>query len=423
LRAQDIHRIVDTFTSQTEIDRFSRLVPFDEIATKNDFNLNIPRYIDASAPEDIHDLSAHLQGGIPNADIDALKPFWDVLTGLRGTLFGDSPRDGYATTLVEPRDVKRTISEHPQFQAFKTASMSRFDGWKNRQKPILENIVQGDKPKELIRAISEDLLASFHGADLLDQYDVYQILMTYWEDVMQDDAYMLVQDGWAVASTVRQLVPYKDKNGANKYREDADFEFGTQKKKTKHRSDITRPEHVVERFFGSEKSELVKLEAFKDLATQKKETYIDDNSGEEGLVEIAKNGKGSFTQASVKLAIESTNDAAERAACSKLMQMIKTESASNAKVKKAKAALDLLTFEKIPTLTEAETKALAVCDKWLATIEARIGDEIERVTQTLTNRVKELEERYAKPLPALEEAVSDYSAKVEAHLRKMGLSW
>ena len=181
LRAQDIHRIVDTFTTQTEIDRFSRLVPFDEIATKNDFNLNIPRYIDASAPEDIHDLSAHLQGGIPNVDIDALKPFWDVMTDLRPTLFGDSPRDGYSTALVEPREVKRTISKHAQFQAFKTASMSRFEDWKERQKPILEGIAQGDKPKVLIREISEDLLSSFDGADLLDQYDVYQILMTYWE--------------------------------------------------------------------------------------------------------------------------------------------------------------------------------------------------------------------------------------------------
>ena len=78
----------------------------------------------------------------------------------------------------------------------------------------------------MIRAISEDLLTSFHGADLLDQYDVYQILMTYWEDVMQDDAHMLVQDGWAVASTVQQLVPYKDKSGTSKFREDADFEVG-----------------------------------------------------------------------------------------------------------------------------------------------------------------------------------------------------
>uniref|UniRef100_UPI0040470C1C type I restriction-modification system subunit M n=1 Tax=Yoonia sp. TaxID=2212373 RepID=UPI0040470C1C len=423
LRAQDIHRIVDTFTTQTEIDRFSRLVPFDEIATKNDFNLNIPRYIDASAPEDIHDLSAHLQGGIPNADIDALKPFWGVLTGLRGNLFGDSPRDGYATALVEPRDVKRTISEHPQFQAFKTASMSRFEGWKDRQKPILESIAQGDKPKELIRTISEDLLASFHGADLLDQYDVYQILMTYWEDVMQDDVYMLVQDGWSVASTVRQLVPFKDKSGNSKFREDADFETGAGKAKKKYRSDIIRPGLVVAKFFAVEKTALDAATQAKDDAIAALEAFIEDHSGEDSLIERAQGDNGKYAKADVKRQIKEGGDAQEVAALKKLLKLQDAETTLKSAEKVLSEKLTQMVFAKIPTLTEAEAKALAVSDKWLATIEARIGDEIERVTQTLASRVKELEERYAKPLPALEEAVTDYSAKVEAHLRKMGLSW
>ena len=79
LRSQDIHKIVDVFTKQTELPRYSRMVPVAEIASHaNDYNLNIPRYIDSSEPEDLHDLEAHLNGGIPNRDLDALGAYWTV---------------------------------------------------------------------------------------------------------------------------------------------------------------------------------------------------------------------------------------------------------------------------------------------------------------------------------------------------------
>ncbi len=80
LREQDLHRIVDTFTRQTDVPRYARLVPFDEIADpKNDFNLNLPRYIDSSEPEDLQDIEGHLRGGIPERDLDALGDYWQVL--------------------------------------------------------------------------------------------------------------------------------------------------------------------------------------------------------------------------------------------------------------------------------------------------------------------------------------------------------
>ena len=88
LREQDIHKIVDTFTSQTELPRFSRMVQVAEIADpKNAFNLNLPRYIDSTEPEDIQDIDAHLRGGIPDRDIDALDAYWKIMPGLRAALF------------------------------------------------------------------------------------------------------------------------------------------------------------------------------------------------------------------------------------------------------------------------------------------------------------------------------------------------
>lgn len=423
LRAQDIHRIVDTFTNQIETDRYSRLVPFEEIAVKNEFNLNIPRYIDASAPEDIHDLGAHLKGGIPNKDIDDLRAYWDVMPNLRAQLFGPSDREGYSSPLVARREVKQTILEHPQFLDFKAAAMARFTAWRDRQKPRLESIGSKDHPKELIHEISEDLLASFHGADLLDKYDIYQILMTYWEEVMQDDVYMLVADGWAAASTLRKLIPYKDRNGKNKYREEADFETGTGKNKVKWRSDIVRPHLVVAKFFSAEKAALDAATQAKDDAIAALEAFVEDNSGEESLIGRAQGDNGKYAKAEVKRQIKEGGDGEEVAALKKLLALQDAETAAKAAEKKLAEELDALTFAKIPALTEDECKELTVSDKWLATIEAQIGEEIERMTQAFSARVRELDERYACPLPDLESEVSSLGTKVENHLRRMGLSW
>jgi type I restriction enzyme M protein len=117
LREQDIHKIVDVFTRQLEVDGYSRMVGLEEIAA-NGFNLNIPRYIDASEPEDLHDLEAHLRGGIPNRDIDALCNYWEVFPSLRDELFEPGDRPGYSRAKVEPQAIKGVILAHPEFRAF-----------------------------------------------------------------------------------------------------------------------------------------------------------------------------------------------------------------------------------------------------------------------------------------------------------------
>ncbi len=423
LRAQDIHKIVDVFNKQLVIDRYSRLVPYEEISGKNEFNLNIPRYIDASEPEDIHDLDAHLNGGIPDRDIEALQSYWDVFPSLRQTLFADGARKGYSSALVEARAVKSKILGHTEFEAFKQTSLKRFEAWKAKHEAQLSAIKAGDKPKELIFDISEALLAQFDKADLLSKYDIYQILMTYWEEIMQDDVHLLVQDGWKAANVVRLLVPVKDKNGKPKYTEDHHFEFGASKAKKRYRSDIVPPHLVIAKYFADKQSALDALQAEHDSAAQELETFVEDNSGEDGLVENAKNEKGNIAQKGVKDRIKETNDTEELAALEKCLGLISAESKAKSAVKAAQLELDELVFKKIPKLSEDELKSLVVHDKWFGTLEARIVEEIERVTQQLANRVKTLEERYSETLPKLTKSLEDYSARVESHLKKMGLTW
>jgi type I restriction enzyme M protein len=162
LRAQDIHKIVDVFTKQLEVPRFARMVSFDEIE-KNDFNLNLPRYIDSQTPEDTQDIDAHLRGGIPAADVDALGRYWEVCPELRTMLF-KSNRPGYRDLAVEKSVVKTAIYEHPEFAAFIAGMNDHFDIWRKRSAALLKALKPGCHPKQVIAALAEDLLGHYLGS-------------------------------------------------------------------------------------------------------------------------------------------------------------------------------------------------------------------------------------------------------------------
>ena len=423
LRSQDIHKIVDVFNKQHEQERYSRMVSYEEIAAKNEFNLNIPRYIEASEPEDIHDLDAHLNGGIPKRDVDALQSYWDVFPSLHKSLYKPGKRKGYFDARVKSREVKTTILGHDEFKAFKTKCLSLFEKWKTKHRSKLSSIALGDSPKELIFEISEDLLGNFANTDLLSKYDIYQILMDYWAETMQDDVYILAQDGWKAGNVVRQLVPMKDKNGKSVYKEEHDFELGTGKTKKRYKSDIVPPVLLIERYFVDKQIALDELQAKLEAATQELETFVEENGGEDGLVEEAKNDKGKITQKGANDRIKESSDKDEIAVINQCLKLITSESKCKSAVKAAKSKLDELVFKKIQKIPEDELKDIVVEDKWFSAIEVKIIEEIERITQQLANRVKTLEERYSETLPYLSDEVEKYSGLVKGHLKKMGLSW
>jgi type I restriction enzyme M protein len=411
LREQDLHKIVDVFNNQIPKSRYSRMVSFKEIEA-NDYNLNIPRYIDSSTPEDLHDLSAHLCGGIPNADLEALDSYWKVFPSLRRTLF-TSDREGYSKALVKAAEVKSTILEHPEFKHFAEISLALFQRWKEQAN--LAALNQNDFPKDAIHRISESLLDAYTDAPLLDRYDMYQIIMNYWFDTMQDDVYFITQDGWSAANSIRELVVKK----GEKLKETPDLIIN----KAKYKAELIPPALIVLRYFADEQREIDALQAIADASTQELEAYIEEHAVEEGLLEAALNDSGKVTKASVTARQKHATDADEIKALKQVKMLLETEANNKSVVKIAQEALDIKVFQQYPKLTEAENKILIVEDKWLATLQANIVAEIERVTQQLANRVKTLEERYETPLPELTRQVATLSAKVDEHLKKMGLVW
>jgi len=404
LRAQDIHKIVDVFNRQTEVEKYARLVPFEEIE-KNEYNLNLPRYIDSQQPEDLQDIAGHLQGGIPARDIEALGSYWQVCPGLRHDLFRER-RAGYYDLALEKASIKTAIQTHPEFAAFMEKMSSHFETWRVKSAAKLKDLAQGCKPREVIAELSEDLLAHYTGLALIDRYDIYQHLLDYWAETMQDDCYLIAADGWK-AETTRVIV--KDKNGREKDRGWV--------------CDLLPKALIVARYYAQEQAGVDRLNGELEAASAKLAEMEEEQGGEEGLfVELEKVNKANVA-ARLK-EIRNDQDAGEEAAAlGEWLGLNAQETELKNQVKAAEEALDALAFARYPQLSEAEIKSLAVDDKWLAALQAALQGETERASQALTGRVKELAERYEAPLPEMTANVVELEEKVNRHLERMGFAW
>jgi type I restriction enzyme M protein len=431
LRDQDIHKIVDTFTKQADAPRYARMVSFDEIADpRNDFNLNLPRYIDTSDPEDLQDIDGHLRGGIPERDLDApestLAPYWQVLPSLRAALFVSAGRPGFARLNIPQGEVKTAILSHPEFTIFNTQALGLFGQWCKANTPRLTGFKKESHPKALIEQLSEDLLAAFQKDPLLDAYDLYQHLMDYWAETMQDDAYLIAADGWVKGAQPREIVQIKNKDNKLVWPEPHDYRKG----KRRFKSDLLPASILVARYFAAERDEIEALDNELAALEQQLDELREEQGGEEGLLVEVIEGEGDKQKITAKAIKGRLKEIGrdpeykeEREALKAYAALLEKQKDIKDQSKAAQVALDLKLDAKYPKLTEAETKTLVVEDKWLAHLAAAVQGELDRVSQTLTGRIRELAQRYVTPLSELEAEVAMLSTRVEDHLKRMGAVW
>lgn len=428
LREQDIHKIVDAFTKQTELPGYSRMVPLSEIADpKNNYNLNLPRYIDTTEPEDIQDIDGHLRGGIPERDIDALADYWKVIPGVRSALFGSAGRPGYLELRLPITAVKSTILEHPEFVKFNHTATKAFADWKKINTPLLKGFALNGHPKELITELSESLLDRFKCMPLVNAYDVYQHIMDYWAETMQDDCYLIADSGWQAGAQPREVLKVKDANGKLAWpKEPFDYTQGKQRFK----SDLLPASILVDRYFAADRNAIGALEAKLADIEQRMQEMMEENGGEEGLLAEVIEGDGDkqkITAKAVKVRLKEIGKdpdyGDERKALLEYEALLGKQKELKDELKTAQEELEAKLHAKYPALTEEEIKTLVVDDKWLATLAAAVENELNRVSQTLTGRIRQLAERYATPLPLLAKELATLSARVEKHLKKMGAAW
>ena len=419
LRDQDIHKIVDVFNKQIELPKYSRIVPIAEIEEK-EYNLNIPRYIDSQEEEDIQNIEAHLKGGIPNVDLDALNNYWQVYPSLRNELFAPHERPGFSQQKIDKTAIKSTIFAHPEFTTYSQKVFEVFESWKQKTIPTIKGLDVGVKPKKLIHEISEDLLDSFSNLSLIDRYDVYQHLMSYWSETMQDDLYVISDDGWKAGSDVYRITKStKDKAGKTKEKEIEGLE-GIESK-------LIKPNLIINRYFPAEKAAVEALETQRDSITMQLEELEEEHGSDDGLMADARNEKDKITAASVKDRLKkikgNKDDVEESKVLDAYLKLSDSQGELNKKIKDQQKALETIVWNKYKVLADDDIKNIVVDDKWIKVIDNAVHTEMQRISQRLTQRIKDLADRYDTPMPILLNEVSLLEEKVNSHLVKMGFVW
>ena len=414
LREQDIRKIIDVWKKQQEIEKFSHFASNKEIK-KHEYNLNLPRYIDTSEPEDIQNIEAHLKGGIPKHDIDLLEDYWAICPSLRRSLFKNSTRSGFFDIAISSDNIRSTILEHNEFLTFRKSVQVTLDNWRKTKTTYLKGLDKTTHPKSVIKLLSDSLLKSYQRIKLINKYDIYQHLMTYWEETMQDDVYVIAADGWKAGNEVIRL--QKENKKGNK-KEIAGL-VGLEGR-------IIPISLIVKTYFAQEQSHLDNLRTELDQTTSKMEEMKEEYTGENENkpLEDALNDAGNVTKASMNKQIKELTGKPDFIDDLKILQdyadLMATETETKKKIKELEKDIEQKITAKYPTLSVEDIKKLVVERKWMDTLEKNIISEVDRLSQTLAGRVKELADRYDQTLPEIVKNTEELTKKVNQHLTKMG---
>ncbi len=290
LREQDIEKIVQTFINREEIPGYSCFVKYSDVLEKNGGNLNIPRYIqkiDDTLPQNI---AAHLKGGIPGTDVDSLRKLWSIAPALKQEIFTciDEVHNIYTLALASG-EIEGVISQDESILVEKQHETKViFEQWKEEVKDILLGIDADTNPKELIRMIAAMLRVAYEQARLLDNYDVYDCLLNYWNAKLQDDVYAIKSGGYAVAREIDY--EYAKKKQKDESGETVEVDDTS---KVKSFEGALIPKEIMEAvFFAEELAELTALMEQSAALEAELDEMREEESGDEGLLKEALNEKG-----------------------------------------------------------------------------------------------------------------------------------
>lgn len=415
LREQDIRRIVDVWNAQRDVPHYARFVSMDEIE-RNDFNLNIPRYVSTPDTEILQDIDAHLYGGLPKHDIEQLAMYWDVCPTLRNELFSThSTRNGYYQLKCGKVEIRETIADNIDFCKQSEYFKNSFKNWSEKHYNQLYNLTLSFAPKNLIEQLGNSLLEVFSiDKSLVDAYNVYDCLMNYWGETMQDDCYMISAGDWSVQLYTPQ--PASKKKDDNKKKKE---------KKAATPEDVMcdlLPVTIVINEYFAEKRDLITAaeellaqneSSLTELIEEQTDNYLD----EDNFID----SKLSDTNVKKRIkALDKKVDSEEITVLQKYLDLRGDISLNKKLIKERKYDLLTALIVKYANLSADEIKKLVIEKKWFASLDKRLSDEMQRISQQLTSKVSELAERYSQTLPEIDTEINDLEAKVASHLKQMG---
>ena len=405
LREQDIKLIVDTWEAHEAVPHYSKFVPFADIAS-NDYNLNIPRYVVPEDKEIRQDIYAHLHGGLPAHDVEeVLATLWEACPSLKDRLF-HKETNGYYSLVPAADRISEAVNADVSYQKQNALYANIVEDWCQKVAvDMLASVKEECEPKSLIERWSGMLLESAKAdLKLVDPYNVYEILMNYWAEAMQDDCYMVSRDGWKVA--LRE----------------------TKKKSTFEdmECDLLSVSVVVNKFFAADYASILTKRGEVEQLSGEIEALPEENPDafDEGLYEMLEK----VNEANVKKAVaaQKKHTVEADAKTVKIWSQYLELCGKKKEVSKALAAqVEALTEKvqkKYDAFTAEEIRDLVINDKWLQELKSRSEAENKRVCESISSQVSVLNERYAKPLPKINEDIAKLSGEVDGFLKAMGIN-
>ncbi|WQY08196.1 type I restriction-modification system subunit M [Helicobacter pylori] len=412
LRDQDVQKMIDTFNAYKEIPHYSKMVSLEEISA-NDYNLNIARYI-AAKQESEKDLFAlinsHKASYLPKNEIKAYDPYFQVFKELKNTLFKKSDKEGYYALKTECENIKELITQSLEYQTFHTSVLSAFD--RLELPTTFNDLKPGFNPKTLIEGVCSKVLYEFEKVGILDKYGVYQLFKDYYNEVLQDDWFLLSFNGFESAKELRKLTPLKDKNKKANYLEEPDFVI----QKTYYKSDLI-PKHLIkQRFFEKEAKELEELENALNEKEALLDEFIEEHSNEEGLFDGLK-----INESVLKKELKNATDPEDKQILKTALEWLEAKNKALKMKNKAYEELELKAFHQYKNLEINEIKDLIIKDKWLNSLKNALENKIQKRTNAFTSALNEIISSYSNSLLELDKEVKESESKVLEHLKDLGL--
>ncbi|WP_208365736.1 type I restriction-modification system subunit M [Helicobacter pylori] len=410
LRDQDVQKMIDTFNAYKEIPYYSKMVSLEEISA-NDYNLNIPRYI-ATKQESEKYLFALINSPsyLPKNEIKAYDPYFQVFKELKNTLFKKSDKEGYYALKTECENIKELITQSSEFQTFHASVLSAFD--RLELFTIFNNLEPGFNPKTLIESVCSKVLKEFERIEILDKYGVYQLFKDYYNEVLQDDWFLISFNGFRSAKELRKLNPLKDKNKKANYLEEPDFII----QKTYYKSDLI-PKHLIkQRFFEKETKELEELENALNEKEALLDEFIEEHSNEEGLFDGLK-----INESVLKKELKNATDLEDKEILKTALEWLEAKNKALKMKNKAYEELELKAFHQYKNLEINEIKDLIIKDKWLNSLKNALENKIQKRINAFISALNEIISSYSNSLLELDKEVKESESKVLEHLKDLGL--
>lgn len=404
LRASDIKRIADTFIKRESIPKFSRVVSRDEIRS-NEYNLNIPRYVDSSEAAEHWDVYASMFGGIPTAEIDELNEFWTAFPNLKKALFTES-NIPYVNVAVE--NIKEAIKNNSDVVGFENAFKAAFDSFPEYLKAELIEKTESLEISKTESVLSADIFDRLQIIPLIDKYAAFQLLDDEWTSVAID-LEVIQTEGFAATKKVDPNLVIKKKDG-----KDQEVQEGWV-------GHIIPFELVQSTILKAEYDELSALESRLAEFPSEYESILDSltEDEKESAGSVLNDEGDAFVPKELSKKIkELKKDYAPESAllCKKLESveaLIKDEKDVKAQIKLGSAELQAKTKTTIENLTDEQATRMLE-NKWIAPLTANLRKLPDLVVDGLVTKIQALQSKYATTFFEVEQQIKDTEDKLSA---------